>query len=281
MSLIDWLRQPDYIGENRCLPCTVVNIGLAAVVSALAAIASVGLGAGLFALLLAIIYMRGYLMPGTPTLTKQYFPERVLRWFDKDATVTVTDEGSEIDPERVLLTANAVTPCQNGTDFCLTPAFREAWHERRRALPAQDLDRSHLSDTLNIQSEAITFDELDDAVVVSTDDTVIGQWSSQAAIVADVAAAIELTERVPNWAVLTPGQIARVLMSLRIFIERCPECEGPVHVEQEVVESCCRSYDVIASACQDCGTRLFEMEWDDSVADKTHAQPPQPVQADV
>lgn len=53
-------------------------------------------------------------------------------------------------------------------------------------------------------------------------------------------------------------------MSLRIFINRCPECDSPVHVEQEVVESCCRSYDVIASACQECDARLFEMEWDDT-----------------
>lgn len=57
MSLMDRLRQPDYTGENRCLLCTVGNIGLAAVGSALAAIASVGLGAGLFVLSLAIIYI--------------------------------------------------------------------------------------------------------------------------------------------------------------------------------------------------------------------------------
>jgi hypothetical protein len=40
---------------------------------------------------------------------------------------------------------------------------------------------------------------------------------------------------------------------------------GPVQVEQEVAESCCRSYDVIASASLDCDTRLFEMEWDETV----------------
>lgn len=274
MSLTDRLRQPGYTGENRCLPGTVVNIVIAAVVSALAAIVLPVLGIGLFVLLLATIYVRGYLVPGTPTLTKRYFSERVLRWFDKSATAPMTDEIGEIDPEQVLLTATAVTPCRNSTDLCLAPGFRKAWYERRRALSAYDLGEDHLSDTLDIQSEDITFDEHDDEFVAPTVDAVIGQWSSQATVVADVAAATELTERFSGWTALAPLQIARVLMCLRIFVERCPECDGPVHVGQAAVESCCRSYDVVAAACQDCDTRLFEMEWDEIVAEEARAQSP-------
>lgn len=281
MSLTDWLRQPKYTGENRCIPCTIVNIGISVVLSALAIIASPILGVGVFVLSVGTIYVRGYLVPGTPTLTKRYLPERVLRGFDKDATAPLTDEIGEIDPEQVLLAANAVKRCLNGTDLCLTPEFRKAWHERRRALPTNDLGEDHLSDALDIQSDDITFDKHGDAFVASIDDAMIGQWSSEAAIIADVAAAAELTDRVPGWATFTPVQVVRVLMSLRIFVERCPECDGPVHVEQEVVDSCCRSYDVIASACQDCDTRLFEMEWDDTVADETPVQPTQPTPADV
>lgn len=36
-------------------------------------------------------------------------------------------------------------------------------------------------------------------------------------------------------------------MSLRISIENYPECDSPVQVEQEIDESCCRSYDVCLS----------------------------------
>jgi hypothetical protein len=279
MSLTKRLHQPEYIGENRCLPCTAVNLVLTAVVSVFAAIVSPILGAGVFGLSLVIIYVRGYLVPGTPTLTKRYFPKRILRWFDKDITTPMTDEIGEIDPEWVLLATNAVTPCRNGADLCLTPAFREAWHERRRTLDTHDLNEEHLSTALDSQSDDITFDEYGDAFVAHIDDTVIGQWSSQAAVVADVAAATELTERFPDWATLAPAQIARVLMSLRIFVERCPECNGPVHVEQEVAESCCRSYDVIVSVCQDCDARLVEIEWDDADTDEVHAQPTQSAQA--
>lgn len=54
-----------------------------------------------------------------------------------------------------------------------------------------------------------------------------------------------LSQHSPDWPALTPAE--RVLMSLRIFIEECPECDGPAQVEQEVVESYCWSFDVAAA----------------------------------
>lgn len=283
MSLVDRLRQPDYTGENRCIPCTAVNIAIAAGASVLAAVASTVFGAGVFTLSLSTIYLRGYLVPGTPTLTKRYFPERVLRWFDKDSAAPVADETVEIDPERVLLDARAVEPCREGTDLCLTADFQQAWRERIHTARAHDLGENHLAGALDVSTtdDRITVDQHGDAFVAHTDDAVVGQWSSQAAAVADVAAATELSERLSDWQNLAPAEIAHVLMSLRIFIEECPDCDGSVQVEEEVVESCCRSYDVIASACQDCDARLFEMEWDETVADDTPEQPNQSAQATV
>jgi hypothetical protein len=109
MSFTNQLRQPAYTGDNRCLPCTAVNIVIAVVVSAFASIVSPVLGVGVFVLSLVAIYVRGYLVPGTPTLTKRYFPERVLRWFDKESTALVADETTGIDPEQVLLDVEAAT----------------------------------------------------------------------------------------------------------------------------------------------------------------------------
>ena len=258
-------------------PCTAVNIAIAAGASVLAAVASTVLGAGVFVLSLGTIYLRGYLVPGTPTLTKRYFPERVLRWFDRDTTTPVADETVEIDPERVLLNARAVEPCREGTDLCLTADFQQAWRESIHTARTYDLGEDHLAGALDISTtdDQITVDQHGEAFVAHTDDAVVGQWSSQAATVADVAAATELNERLSDWQILAPAEIARVLMSLRVFVEQCPDCDGPVQMEQEVVESCCRSYDVIASTCQDCDARLFEMEWNDTVADDAPEQPNQ------
>lgn len=285
MSLIDRLRQPEYTGENRCIPCTFVNIAIAAAGSALAAkLTSRRLGSTAFISSLGTIYLRGYLVPGTPTLTKRCFPDRVLRWFNKDTTTTpMNDKTIEIDPEQVLLNAGAVELCQEGTDLCLTTDFQEAWRERIQSVRTHDLGEQRLADALNVPTtdDQITVKQQGDAFVAYTDDAVLGQWSSQAAVIADIAAATELNNRFSDWSDLVPAEIARVLMSLRIFIEQCPDCDGSVQVEQELVESCCRSYDVIASACQDCDARLFEMEWDEIEADDTQEQPNQSAQATV
>ena len=84
LDVVDELRQPDYTGENRCEPCTVLNLVIAMVAGSLIARKS-RLG-GLLAVVMsiALIYLRGYLVPGTPTLTKRYLPPAVLRWFGKD-----------------------------------------------------------------------------------------------------------------------------------------------------------------------------------------------------
>ena len=76
-SKLDALRQPEYTGENRCWPCTTVNsliaLGVAAVVGAgvfTLADATLALVATLTVLALSAvsIWLRGYLVPGTPGL---------------------------------------------------------------------------------------------------------------------------------------------------------------------------------------------------------------------
>lgn len=279
MSLGDRFRQPKYTGENRCVPCTAVNLLIAVVVSALAAIVSTVGGLGVFALSVGAIYLRGYLVPGTPALTKRYLPERVLRWFNKDthSTVQMTDGAIDADPERVLLDASAVELYREGTELHLTDEFQSAWRERISTARKHDLDKEHLAGAIAVplRTTDVTIDRHGVAFVAYVDDAVIGQWSSQAAVIADVAAAAALSDRTSLWSDLVPAEIARVLMSLRVFLEKCPECGGSVHVEQEAVESCCQSYEVIASTCRDCEARLFEMEWDGAGLDDADDQPDQ------
>lgn len=240
--------------------------------SVLTAFTSTILGAGVFVLSLITIYLRGYLVPGTPTLTKRYVPNRILRWFDKDATTSVDDKIIDINPEQMLLNASAIELCQGGTDFFLTAEFRKMWRDSIHTARMHDSTEAALEVALAIPSgnDRTRVNQQGDAFIAYSDDTVIGQWSSQAAVAADIAAATELSQRSSDWPTFTPAEGARVLMSLRIFIENCPECDSSVQIEKEVVESCCRSYDVIASACQDCGVRLFEMEWDTASADNDH-----------
>lgn len=271
MELFDRLRQPEYTGEKRCIPCTSVNITLAAVGSTLLAkLTSRRLGTTAFGASLGIIYLRGYLVPGTPTITKRHLPEWILRGFNKDVN-SILDDTIEIDPERVLLNAGAVKHCEEGTDLCLTDDFRKAWLEQIQTVDTDHLDEDSLALTLGVSTrDNILIDKQSDAFVAYTDNSIISQWGSRAAAIADVAAAAEIKKRIPDWSTLTPAETARVLMSLRIFIEQCPDCGGPVRVDKDIVESCCRSYDVVASSCQKCDSRLFEIEWDEPNLSRTN-----------
>lgn len=84
INIVENLHQPEYIGENRCEPCTVLNLIIAVLLGSLIARKSNLGGLAAVAISVGLIYLRGYLIPGTPTLTKQYLPSSVLRWFDKN-----------------------------------------------------------------------------------------------------------------------------------------------------------------------------------------------------
>ncbi len=83
-ELVEALRNPEYTGENRCPPCTVVNLALAFALGWLVSKKSKPAGAIAAAGSVGLIYLRGYLVPGTPELTGRYLPPEVLRWFGKE-----------------------------------------------------------------------------------------------------------------------------------------------------------------------------------------------------
>jgi hypothetical protein len=88
-TIVDSLRQPEYTGENRCTPCTILNLGIAGAIGAAAARRSKLAGALVVGASVVAIYLRGYLVPGTPELTKRYLPDSVLRLFGKETEPVV------------------------------------------------------------------------------------------------------------------------------------------------------------------------------------------------
>ena len=285
-SVVDSIRQPEYTGENRCTPCTVVNVLLAALgsvavgwLAAGAAGATVGAAAGVggFALCAAAIYLRGYLVPGTPTLTKRYLPDRVLARFDKapaavnqspatastgDAAADADGEFDPVDPEQVLLDAGAVEPCENVDDLCLVDGFRESWVAAMR----EDVTADDAVAALGLAVDDCELAAFGDAYRLERDGQRVAQWPSEAALVADVAGAAALDRHYDGWASLSSGDRGQLLSALRLFADTCPACGGPVALGEDTVESCCRSYDVVAVTCGDCDARLLEERWDGGAA---------------
>ncbi|NHN43400.1 hypothetical protein G9C85_17420 [Halorubellus sp. JP-L1] len=278
-SAIDAIRQPEYTGENRCMACTAVNgvlaVAFAGAVGAGAAAASAepfvaaGAAGAVLALSTASIWLRGYLVPGTPELTKRYMPEWLLAWFGKapadasgldGASDAVDPSEVEVDPERVLLDAGAVEPCEDVDDLCLSDAFADAWQTEMDAI--DDIQVEDALATFGFDDSDYELSRRDDAVLLNRGPHRIGQWPSEAALVADVAGARALADRYPDWADMQPVAKGRVLNGLRVFLETCPDGSA-AEFREDTVESCCSSYDVVTVECAGSGERLFEQRVDD------------------
>ena len=263
-SLLERLRQPEYTGENRCLPCTVVNTIIAAVAAVgvgaaggMVATPVVGLAAavGVFALSVSLIYLRGYLVPKTPELTKRYFPEWLLALFGKDEQVRIE---TDVDPETALSGAGALEDCEDEDDLCLTEEFRESWYDEIDRLQSADAGRESLFELFAVEAGEVEFVEHGEAFEARVDGTLVGQWESNGAFYADLGGASALAGRVENWIELDPMERSQLVSGLRIFIDRCPSCGGVPSLRTDTVESCCSTHEVAAVACQHCETRLFE-----------------------
>ncbi|WP_335998638.1 hypothetical protein [Halorientalis halophila] len=283
-GVLDRVRRPEYTGENRCVPCTAVNLVIAVGVSAAAVVAvraatdglAVAAGAGSVVLLccVAAIALRGYLVPGTPTLTKRYFPDRVLAWFDKAETGTSSagavgggEEPAEIDVEATLVGADVLEEKPHG-DLGFTRSFAADLDAQVQRERDETADRAVVASIVGIDTDDLEFEEYGDAFVAYRGDEQVGRWESRAAFLADVAAGRVLPDYVDDWASVEPAVRGQLLAGLRLFVDRCPACEGEVRFGQEVVASCCRTVDVVAVTCDDCGDRLFEADAAD-VAAKT------------
>lgn len=235
------VRQPSYTGSNRCRRCTVVNAAIALVVTAaVARWLSPAVGAVVLSVAGLAIYLRGYLVPGTPTLTRRYFPERVLALFGKGRPLTLADLRS---------TEWSVAVAERD----LPPAVAEQWRERLAAADPDGVDAADVARTLGA----------DDVRAVSggpafvLPDLGLVRWESASALAADVAAAEVLAARNPAWDRLDPEVRRRVLVRLRRLVPSCPRCGGTPEVETGRTSTCCReAQTVVASTCPDCGAVL-------------------------
>jgi hypothetical protein len=259
------LKRPEYVGENRCVPCTIANVGIAAAGSAaVGAVAwtvatpTAGFTAGGLLLVgcLTAIYLRGYLVPGTPELTQRYFPAWALGLFDKEPVIQDATDG-DIDQEAVLMGVGALELCRDGEDLCLAEDFRQRWYAEIERVDSEE-DYGGLRSIVGVDSGQVTVEGGGTGVRPQIDGQFAGVWKSRAALQADVAGAALLSERIDGWADLAPSDRHALLAGLRLFLDRCPACGATPALGSETVESCCASRDVTALDCPDCGARLFE-----------------------
>ncbi|MDZ5811293.1 hypothetical protein U4E84_08020 [Halorubrum sp. AD140] len=256
-AVVDRLRRPEYTGENRCVPCTVLNVALAVVAAVAAAIGGLaaggpfvaaGTGGGVFAVSLGAIALRGYLVPGTPAITRRYFPDRVLEAFGKADSARPVLES--VDDEAIVSTlSRAGVLAEAGDAVVLTDEFRTEVHDRI------ETDGPDADDVRG----ALHADDVEPLGPTSfeVDGEGIERWVSPEAVAVDVALAAELDDRLDGWTDVDSGDRRDVLAGLRLRIERCPACDSPTETTVEHLDHCCRRPHVaVQASCLECDTLL-------------------------
>jgi hypothetical protein len=267
------LRRPEYTGENRCWPCTVLNVALVLVGSIVVGVLSPPIGVLVFLTGLALVALRGYVVPYTPE-----FAPRVARVLPVDLGFHQhrTDGGrtsesltgaEEVDGEalvRRLAEAGVVTADEEGALF-LAEETRRTWEAGIRRL--RDVSDEELAASTASAAPFPAEGRVEGEWVVvrwtgGDDSRIDGDagdevWLSRAHAIADTAAVAALTDAVGT---TTAAQAA---MPFRLFLETCPLCGSDT--EETVVRECCGGtkglYDnpeTPVLACAECDELLYE-----------------------
>lgn len=266
-GVLDSLRKPAYTGVNRCYPCTAVNLVLTLGLGLAVAVVSPPLAGVAVLLSLASIYLRGYLVPGTPALTKRYLPKFVLAWFGKTTetqrTTSHTTSGprltTDIGSESLLREAGALETATDGdsdaTGSKLTSEFHAALQdcfEADRAVGATD-------GVQLVFGEDVSTTGVGDELTAVVDGQRLVGWESDAALRADIAASSTLRARWDGWDELSGPERLEFLSTLRAYLELCPVCAGSVELTDTLQESCCGpTQRTITANCSACGAVLLD-----------------------
>lgn len=278
-ALIRWLREPEYTGENRCTPCTVANLVIAALTALAIGLVVPELGVIVFLISLLVIYFRGYLIPGTPAITARLLPDRVHQLFGTDAGPRETTQtGSwdaidrhkqrketKVEPEEYLLNAGILERV-DGAEFKFKESFRmrarteieslsdhSLWHE---TAPTTD-GISQIADLLGVSDDEVhPKEESYPSVRVSAR---VRQWPSEQALRVDIATHQALETVAEDWREVPLEQRLKILTALRSYQETCP-CGGELSETTQTVDSCCRSGNVVALICNSCSDPLVERD---------------------
>ncbi|NHN57729.1 MULTISPECIES: hypothetical protein [Halorussus] len=257
--LFETVRQPAYTGENRCAPCTLVNLLLAGIASAALAVVSPVVGAAAFAASALVVYLRGYLVPGTPALTERYLPASVLDLFGK-APSSVDRAPSDLAPagpsgEADPLDRFGAVDRDAGGDRRLAPEFRRAWNDVVDDIDAADVEREAVAAALGVETDDVS--AVGPAQFFVSGERLV-QWPSEPALVADAAAGSVLAGR-PSWDDLGVDDRLDALATLRALRRDCPACGAALVRDEETVESCCQPpVNVVVASCEACDVQIAE-----------------------
>lgn len=168
------------------------------------------------------------------------------------STDSGVDDGAAIVDR--LVAASVVRLDESTDDLALTEAFRADL--RRRIDQVGDDPTRYLALLLEADPEALSIVDVSDGVSVrdgsGATTRTVGEWPSRAALVADVAAFVALSEWLPAFEELDGTERDELVARLRAFLETCPTCDGALIEESDAEEAA-----MPAISCGHCGAALF------------------------
>ena len=267
MTALDAIVRPEYTGDRRCWPCTVVNVGVVAALAAIVYVAGFPIAASaLVAVGLLGVWARGYVVPYTPRFAPQLAAvlgvgDRFGHGGGQPENEGAGSLGIDAEPSAVvdvLLEAGVLDEDEGG--LYLTESFRNRWREAME--PLREATDEQLADGVRGIREGVDVrvesNDRGTYVVVPAPggNALHDAWLTRPVVIAEVAGVHALggfgLDREARLAAVEP---------LRSFIEECPDCGGDV--EETTTVDCCGGPAGTAAnpdhvlACVDCDSRRF------------------------
>ncbi|AZQ15607.1 hypothetical protein [Halorubrum sp. PV6] len=249
------LRRPEHTGENRCLPCTVLNTAIVGVAAIALSRRSRPLGVLALAVGLALVSLRGYVVPGTPRFAPALVdPLPVAFGHESPAGVESGSLADEGDPEAMmeaLVEAGVIVP--DGDQLYLDDDFRTAWEDRMADL------RDRSGEELAVRTAAASHSSVEgefhgERVLLAGDRDA---WLSPAIAIAETAAVEALADRG-----ISHELRVQAAEPLRTFARTCPVCAG--RVTDTTLRNCCGGPGGVSGdperpvrACAECNAVVF------------------------
>jgi hypothetical protein len=261
MSVFDSLKRPEYTGENRCLPCTVVNavvVGLTGL-----ALGVLWLPAGFVVLVVGalLVYLRGYVVPGTPSFAPELVAVAGLSGVfghDDDEPRQSDTLDANVGPDVMLSTLlDAGVLVEEPDGLFLADDARDDWESTMGTLRKASDDELAEAVGNALPFEATVTAEFDG---ISIDGPSMSVWISRPQAIADVATLYTVVEQEVD-----PMVALAATEPMRMFTEVCPACGGVV--EETTVRNCCGGTAGIYDSpehevlgCDDCGAVVYEFD---------------------
>ena len=256
------VRSSTDTNARRCPACIVLNGMLALILGVLIGVVWIPAGVVSFAAFVGIIVWRGSLVPGMASRLGRYMPAPVRSWIEpangRAAVIPLTDGGEILDTERRLRMAGVIEPAERGDSMQLTDRFHDIWWRRIQRFQDDERAISQLATIIEVDPEKLSYEASGDRLVIAYDDSAVGGWISEAALIADLAVESTLREWIADWEELRDERRCRLIACLRAFLEACPRCESALEVSEDVRQRCVSDQvDSETVDCDSCGDLVF------------------------